>query len=125
VAVGRAAELVQQGVGDLQRDHPEDLGMGDGEWWPLGQEPVVQQLDADLVDAAAAPGPAGHLLIQECRVIWCCGPRRRSGGCHCGGGVTAPAASAAPTWLRTKPARLARSAAVAIQRILGRRFARR
>jgi hypothetical protein len=29
------------------------------------QEPVVQQLDADLVDAAAAPGPAGHLVGEE------------------------------------------------------------
>jgi hypothetical protein len=32
---------------------------------PLGQEPGVQQLDGDLVDAAAAPGPAGHVVGEE------------------------------------------------------------
>jgi hypothetical protein len=31
VAVGQAVELVQQGVGDLERDHAEDLGVGDGQ----------------------------------------------------------------------------------------------
>jgi hypothetical protein len=31
VAVGQVVELVQQGVDDLERDHPEDLGMGDGQ----------------------------------------------------------------------------------------------
>jgi hypothetical protein len=30
VAVGQVVELVQQGVGALQRDHPEDLGVGYG-----------------------------------------------------------------------------------------------
>jgi hypothetical protein len=39
--------------------------------------------------------------------------------------VLVPAASAAPTWLSTKPARLARSAAVTIQRSRGRRIARK
>jgi len=31
VAVGQATELAQQGVGDLEGDHPEDLGAGDGQ----------------------------------------------------------------------------------------------
>jgi hypothetical protein len=44
MAVGQPAELVQQGVGNLQRHNPEDLGAGDGQRCrPLGQEPVVQQ----------------------------------------------------------------------------------
>ena len=31
VAVGQATELAQQGVGDFEGDHPEDLGAGDGQ----------------------------------------------------------------------------------------------
>src|SRR5215207_8049693 len=49
VAVGEPAERLQQGVGDLERNHPEDLRAGDGEWWGVGYEPALQQLDADLV----------------------------------------------------------------------------
>jgi hypothetical protein len=65
VAVGEPAERLQQGVGDLERNHPEDLRAGDGEWWGVGYEPVLQQLDADLVDAAAALGLGRRLLREE------------------------------------------------------------
>jgi hypothetical protein len=29
-AIGQALELVQQGIGDFEGDHAEDLGAGDG-----------------------------------------------------------------------------------------------
>jgi hypothetical protein len=31
VTASQAVELVQQGVGDLERDHPDDLGARDGQ----------------------------------------------------------------------------------------------
>jgi len=98
--------------------------MGDGEWWPLGQEPVVQQLDADLVDARRPPVQPATFSSRSAGSSGAAGSGDDQAGVPAAG-VTAPAASAAPTWLRTKPARLAKSAAVAIQRLLGRRFARR
>jgi MFS family permease len=65
VAVGEPAERFQQGVRDLERDHAEHLRAGDGKRWRVGHEPVVQQFDADLVDAAAAPRPCRHLVREE------------------------------------------------------------
>ena len=63
VAVGEPAEGVQQGVGDLERDHAEDLRAGDGKRTTrlLVQEPSQEQPIAPEAERGDQRGPDRRL----------------------------------------------------------------
>jgi hypothetical protein len=62
---GDRPQRAQQRIGDLERDHTKDLGVGDRGRRLGRRQPVLEQADADLVDAALALRPRRHLAGEE------------------------------------------------------------